>query len=140
MVAALKPGGWLVLQEFDALSLPADPARFPREHTFRTFQVLQSVMAARGVDAHIGRRLLGLMEPAGLEDIRAEGQMLMHRGGSPGADLYRANFEQMKDAMFDKGLTAAEFEADVQALADPSIAWPSQIMWTAVGRKPVSKH
>jgi ubiquinone/menaquinone biosynthesis C-methylase UbiE len=139
MVAALKPGGWVVLQEFDALSMHADPAVFPRERTLKTFQVLQSVMAARGVDAHIGRRLLGLMEQAGLEDVRAEGHMFMHRGGSPGADLFRANFEQMKDALLENGLTAAEFEADVKALADPSVVWPSQVMWTGLGRKPAPK-
>ena len=31
MVDALKPGGWLVCEEFDSLSMPADPARHPNE-------------------------------------------------------------------------------------------------------------
>jgi trans-aconitate methyltransferase len=31
LVAALKPGGWMVEEEFDSQSLPCDPLRFPGE-------------------------------------------------------------------------------------------------------------
>ena len=59
-----------------------------------------------------------------VEDARAEFRAL------------RANLDQMHDALIDAGLTQAQFDEDRVRMEDPSVYWPSQIMWTACGRKP----
>ena len=135
MIAALKPGGWLIVQEFDALSMPADPSMFASEHSLKSFDVMQRVMQARGVDARVGRRLLPMLEGAGLKSVEAEGHVVMNRGGSDGAALLRANLDQMRDELLAAGLTTHELKADLTRLDDPGVLWPSQIMWTARGRK-----
>ena len=136
MIAALKPGGWLVVQEFDALSMKPDPTIVESEHLLKTVAVLWQVMEERRVDVRFGRRLFPALESRGLLDVRAEGHVMMHRGGGAGARLLRANVDQMHDALIDAGLTQAEFDQDRLRMEDPSIHWPSQIMWTACGRKP----
>lgn len=136
LIAALKPGGWLVLQEFDALSMPPDPSIVPSERMFKTLRTLWEVMASRGVNNRFGRELLPLLVASGMQDVAAEGHVMMHRGGSAGARLSRANFEQMHDALIGAGLSQSDFDADLKRLEDPDTHWPSQIMWTVRGRKP----
>jgi len=137
MIAALKPGAWLILQEYDALSMRADPAIFEAEHRLKTFFALHDVMMARGVDLRFGRRLPGLLSALGLADVEAEAHVALSRGGSLWGRLLRANFEQMHDALVGSGgVTEEEYEQDLARLDDPAIIWPSQVLWTVRARKP----
>ena len=135
MLAALKPGGWIVLQEFDALSMPADPVRFAPEHLLKTFTAMQQVMLERGADTTFGRKLTPLLRAAGVADIEAEGQLSMVVGGSATARLLRANFDQMRGAILGTGVTPEEFAQDLERRDDPEVSWPSQILWTVRGRR-----
>ena len=137
MVGALKPGGWLVCEEFDSLSMPADPALHPDECALKAQAAMQRVMAARGANTRYGRDLTARMRALGLVDIRAQGRMAMWQGGSAGARLFRANFEQLREELLRTGLlTQAEFDDDLARLDDPRTLFPSPVMWTVCGRKP----
>jgi SAM-dependent methyltransferase len=136
MIAALKPGGWLVDEEFDP-SVSPDPTVNPEEVLLKTHVAMTRVMKSRGVDRGFGRRLFGQLRARGLKDVTAEGRTFMWEGGSPGASLLRSNYEQLRGAMIDAGyITQQEFEKDVSQLADPSFVTPSPILWTAWGRRP----
>ncbi|HEX3140580.1 MAG TPA: methyltransferase domain-containing protein, partial [Rhizobacter sp.] len=120
MLRALKPGGWLVCEEFDSLSMPADPVLHPDECALKAQAAMQRVMASRGTDTRYGRNLAARMRAMGLVDIRAEGRMAMWQGGSPGARLFRANFEQLRDELLRTGLlTQTELVDDLARLDDP---------------------
>jgi len=137
LAGALKPGGWLVCEEFDSLSMPADPARHPDEHALKAQAAMQRVMASRGANTRYGRNLAARMRAHGLVDIRAEGRMAMWQGGSAGARLYRANFEQLREELLRIGsLTQAELDDDLARLDDPRTLFPSPVMWTVCGRRP----
>ncbi len=136
LIAALKPGGWLVLQEFDAVTTRADPTKFESEHLLKTLTAVQDLLTDRGADIRFGRRLFPLLEAAGLNSVEAEGHLMFLRGGSAGASVQRANFEQMHDAMIAAGLREQEYQQDLARLDDDSVIWPSQILWTVRGRKP----
>jgi ubiquinone/menaquinone biosynthesis C-methylase UbiE len=136
MVAALKPGGWLVDEEFDS-SLSPDPAADPEEVLSKTHIAMTRVMASRGVDRVFGRHLFGRLRAHGLENVSSEGRSFMWQGGSPGASLLRSNYEQLRGAMIEAGyVTPQEFEKDIAQLQDPSFVAPSPILWTASGRRP----
>src|SRR5215218_1537769 len=80
LVAALKPGGWLVDEEFDSDSLPPDPAISPGETLRPTYHGLARLMADRGFDRRFGRRLFGRLRAAGLGEVGAEGRLeMLHR-------------------------------------------------------------
>jgi ubiquinone/menaquinone biosynthesis C-methylase UbiE len=135
MVGALKPGGWLVCEEFDSLSLLADPTLHPAESALKAQAAMQRVMAARGANTRYGRDLAARLRLHGLVDIRAEARMAMWQGGSAGARLFRANFEQLRGELLCTGLlTQAELDDDLARLDDPLTLFPSPLMWTVCGR------
>ncbi|MEO6528176.1 MAG: methyltransferase domain-containing protein [Gemmatimonadaceae bacterium] len=135
MAAAVKTGGWILIEDFDATMVP-DPALHSAEVLSTTYVAVTRLMADRGVDRRYGRRLFGCLRALGLQSIAAEGRTFMWQAGSPGPLLMRANFEQLRDDLVDGGyVTASEFERDVAALEDPEFVMPSPILWAAWGRR-----
>jgi SAM-dependent methyltransferase len=137
LMAALKPGGWLLDEEFDALSQRADPALSPGEELLKTVVAMERVLAQRGVEMRFGRLLFNRLRALGLEDVDAEARLVMIAGGSIGASLVRTNFDQLREAMIESGhITAEEFERDNRRLDDPEFLTPLPTMWAAWGRRP----
>lgn len=137
LVAALKPGGWLIDEEFDSHSIPPDPMVSPGEVLLKTHVAMGRLMAERGFERRYGRLLFGRLRAQGLVCVGAEGRMFMVQRGSPGVSLVRANYEQLRGAMIDPGyITNQEFENDLARLDDPDFMMPSSIMWSAWGRRP----
>jgi ubiquinone/menaquinone biosynthesis C-methylase UbiE len=140
LVAALKPGGWIVDEEFDSVSLPCDPILSPGEVQLKTQAALFRVAEERGIERRCGRLLYGRMRALELVDVRAEARLFMWYGGSAGASLMRANFEQLHDALIASGrVTEEELQQDLARLDDPDFMMPSPIMWTAWGRRPLAR-
>lgn len=140
LIAALKPGGWIIDEEFDSVSLPCDPARSPGEVQLKTQEALFRVVEERGIERRWGRLVYGRMRALGLVDVRAEARLSMWYGGSAGASLARANFEQLHDVLVASGLvTEDELQQDIARLDDPDFMMPSPIMWTAWGRRPAAR-
>lgn len=140
LIAALKPGGWIIDEEFDSVSLPCDPARSPGEVQLKTQEALFRVVEERGIERRWGRLVYGRMRALGLVDVRAEARLSMWYGGSAGASLARANFEQLHDVLVASGLvTEDELQQDIARLDDPDFMMPSPIMWTAWGRRPAAQ-
>lgn len=136
MVTALKPGGWILDEEFDYSVYP-DPAQFPGEVLSKTHQAMIRLMEDRGVDRKFGRGLFGRLRALGLVDVAAEGRTFLWPAGSPGTALMRANYEQLRIAMIAAGyLTQLEFERDIAGLEDANFLMPSPVLWAAWGRKP----
>jgi 2-polyprenyl-3-methyl-5-hydroxy-6-metoxy-1,4-benzoquinol methylase len=139
MVEALSPGGWLVVEEFDALSLQADPTISPTERPLKAFSAMRAVMANHGVDLLCGRRLATRVRALGLPDVVAEGRAFMFQGRSTGIDLFRASAQQLRDEMFASGLISeAEFARDMNLLDSPDLLIPSPVMWAVKGRRPAA--
>lgn len=140
LVAALKPGGWLVEEEFDSQSLAYDPLLMPAEVHLKTQTAFSRLLDERGMDRRWGRLVHGRMRALGLVDVRAEARLSMHHGGSAGTSLKRANFEQLRDALITSGyVTREELEEDMARLDDPEFVTPSSIMWTTCGRRPLAQ-
>ena len=137
MIAALKPGGWLVDEEFDSASPLADAVTKPSEAIPRTHLAMWRLMEDRGVERRYGRLLPGRLRAHGLTKIGAEGRMFVWEGGSPGGSLTRANYEQLRAGLIKAGyITEEEFEEDIAALDASDFLLPSPIMWTAWGQRP----
>ena len=137
MVKALKPGGWLVDEEFDSLSVPPDPALGSGEMLLKTQIALSRLLADHRVDRRLGRLLVGRLRAHGLAGIGAEARMTMWQYGSSGALFMRAAYAQVRQAMIEAGyLTRQQFDEDMAALDTPGFMMPSPIMWTAWGRRP----
>lgn len=137
LVTALKPGGWLVDEEFDSASLLPDPTVNPDEVLLETQKAAMRMVEDRGVERRWGRLLFGRLRALGLMNVDAEARVSMWHCGSQGALILRANFEQLRGALIGGGyITEQEFERDIARLNEPDFMAPSPIMWTAWGRRP----
>ena len=140
MIAALKPGGWLLTEEFDSVSLVSAPETYPWEMTLKSAVALRKIMIERGVDPAFGRSLAQNLRARGLQNISAEGRMLVWFGGSQGARLMRANLEQLREAILESGeATKLEFAEDIARLDQPDFMTPSPVMWSVAGRQPLNQ-
>ncbi len=137
LVSALKPGGWLVDEEFDSVSLLPDPTVSPGEVSLNSQMAVMRLLKDRGVERRFGRLLYGRLRAHGLGEVGAEGRLFMCRGGSSGVSLMRTNFHQLRGALLDAHyITEQEFDQDSARLDDPDFMAPSPIMWTVWGRRP----
>jgi len=140
MVAALKPGGWLLVEEPDHLTerVP-DPQTDAATATLleRCRHARDLGMAAAGVDSVYGRRLYGDVLRRGLVDVGAEGRVTMVRGGSVEAKLRQLTEEQLRPRRLAAGqLSEADMDRMHALLEDPTLVYMSAITMAVWGRKP----
>jgi SAM-dependent methyltransferase len=140
LVAALKPRGWLVIEDFDgriidrtiAASDAAAAASFKR-----LGGALVRLMEERGFEVEWARGLYGTLKSAGLSEVGMEGHVAVSEGGSLGASLDAANYAQVREEAVAKGLiTDAEIDAVLARLDALDFAVFSPVMFTAWGRRP----
>lgn len=137
LIAALRPGGWMLAEEFDSWSLRPDNMLNVAETPLKAFAAMQAVMASHGFDGYYGRRLVGHVRARGLTDLAAEGRLFMFGGGTNGADLTRAAISQTRAEMMAAGsITEAEIEHDLLRLNSADFMMPSGIMWAVRARRP----
>ncbi|MFY9528645.1 MAG: hypothetical protein WBC04_04225 [Candidatus Acidiferrales bacterium] len=135
IIAGLKPGGWIVIEDVDSVSAWPDPKLNSGETLLKTSAAMHQIMTQRGADLRFGRKLAHRLCATGLDDVDSEGRIFMWRGKSPGATLLRANFAQLHDPMIAAGLISEEeYAADTARLEDPSFMMPSILLWAAWGR------
>lgn len=144
MAAALKPGGWLVVEDFDwgpALDTPSSRALFMPTSAAKLFQkAVRSVLALMGevgYDAEFGRWLPAELRAQGLIDVAAEGRSYMIRGASPDGEFYRLSLAALRDRLVERGaLTVEEMDGAERLLDDPLFATMTPVMVAAWGRRP----
>jgi len=140
LVEALKPGGWLVIEDFDGASVRPDASINHYETPLPTSEAVRAYLT-RNQDGYFGRRLHGRFRELGLKDVYAEGRMLMFDRHNGGNDLMRVNFEQIGQDVIKAGLlTQQQLDADLAMIETDEYAMPSPIMWSVTGRKRSSGH
>ncbi len=136
MVKSLKPGGWLVIEDFDSASLQPDTRVNRFETPLPTSEAVRKYLT-RYQDGYFGRRLHGRFRELGLVQVSAEARMLMFDRHNGGDDLMRVNFEQIGANLIEAGLiTQQQIDADLEMLTRDEFAIPSPILWSVCGRRP----
>ena len=135
MVAALRPGGWLLLEEPDFFPVYTSPS--PLYVDFMV-ALVDTVVAASGRDCFWARALPALVAGQGLAEVGGEGDIALLHGGSPIAAFFQLTGEQIRDTMLAAGALSAErFEAALALLDDPTF-WAFAGAGIAVwGRRPM---
>jgi SAM-dependent methyltransferase len=134
MVAALRPGGWLLVEEVDFF-----PVRTSTSELYVDFMValVETVVEESGGDVFWARSLPALVAGQGLNEIGAEGDIGVLQGGSARAEFFQLTGEQMREEVISSGALSAErFEAAMALLEDPTL-WAFAGAGIAVwGRRP----
>lgn len=137
LVAALRPGGWLVLEDFDWSSLLATPACTAGDLHARTYEALRTVFPAAGAATEYGRCLPLDFRRAGLVDVGAEGRVHVALGGTPAAAWWRLTLEKLCPPLVATGqLSEAELAEMVAVCDDEGFCSFFPILVTAWGRRP----
>lgn len=138
MVSALRPGGWLLVEEADPMmqplvcpdeSGPAQRLANKLKHDFRT------LMAHRGVDLRYGRTLPRLLRDAGLADVQADAFFPLT--GTACAVLEQATVTQIRDRLVSAGLaTDEEIDQHLDNVEAGLLDLATSPLISAWGRKP----
>ncbi|TDD61703.1 methyltransferase domain-containing protein [Kribbella antibiotica] len=138
LVKMLKPGGWLVLEEFDSSWTPVlaasdevASALFERVHA-----TVLRLLEQAGAEPVWGRQVLGAMMRAGLEEVAATTYAEAWQGGGEGIQFHRANVEQVAGQLAEAGIGPRELEQFWALLEDPAFVVNSYPLISARGRRP----
>ena len=139
IIAALKSGGWLLVEEADIASMA--PQGSPEGQEGRLFlqfrEACVAALASAGGDYHYGRRLYRDVSDQELEGIQVEGRLHLAHGGTALGQFWRLNLEQMHEALVRHGgLTEEQLEATRRLLADPAFAFTTSTVWAVWGQRP----
>jgi SAM-dependent methyltransferase len=138
LVRALRPGGWLQLDEFDitygpALLMPDARARALYE-TFLTAKA--KLFHTAGADGAWGRHAAQAMHDAGLVDVDPQPRLERWDAGSAGARLQLHHTFHIRDQLINAGMTEAQL-AEVRALlTNPAFTASSCAIYSVQGRRP----
>jgi ubiquinone/menaquinone biosynthesis C-methylase UbiE len=133
LVRALRPGGTLVVEDYDWTSFGFDSAD---ESDDRVIDGILALMSATGYDREYGRRLVGALAVRGLDPVHGEGRSLVIDQTHPGFAFFRLSFEQIIPVAIDAGLvTVADAGVVGGRLGDGRrIMTPTLV--AAIGRAP----
>ena len=137
MVGALKPGGWLLVEESDLVSCLPDP-RMPHADLYsRAVAAFNQVIQAGGGDVYYGRRVYADAVAAGLIDVDAVGRVEMFRSRTPLSQFWQLTFAQLRGRIVGAGLlTDDEMEQFLALHDDAGFYAMSHIVMKVRGRKP----
>ena len=138
MVAALRPGGWLLLEEADPALQPLvcpDETGPEQRLANRLKTGFRALMTERGVDLGYGRTLPRRLRDAGLLDVAADSFFPVT--GPACAALEEATVRQIRDQLIDAGLARPdEIERHLDAVRSGRLDLATSPMISAWGRAP----
>jgi 2-polyprenyl-3-methyl-5-hydroxy-6-metoxy-1,4-benzoquinol methylase len=135
LMAAAKPGGWVLIEEPDyGFVAAADPAH-PEAAWFGEIwrAIVARLAASELVTADYGRRVRQALESAGAAEVGCEGSVWLRRGGDPAA-----RFAQMHNTLLAKAGVLDEADARRQNALydDPSFRYVDAALFSAWGARP----
>jgi hypothetical protein len=134
MIAALRPGGVLLIEDPDFITIYSTGELAVRSVMRAAMAHLEATCP---VDCEYGRRLPGDLIALGLVDVQAEGRCPIVRGGSPmAAQFLRLTIEKLKASVLAKGIVPeATYDNAVAAFEDPDITIVAPLTVAAWGHR-----
>jgi len=138
MVAALRPGGWLLLEDADTELQPLvclDESGPAEQRANRLRQAFRQLMTHRGADLRYGRTLPRTLREAGLVDVAAAGSFPV--GGTVCNRLEIATIRHVRAELVTARLADdAEIDAHLAAVAAGELDLTLAPLISAWGRRP----
>lgn len=138
LTGALRPGGRLVLEDFDCHWTPvlAAPDTDAADLFERVHSALLDLLSQAGAEPRWGLGTLSAMRRAGLADVTATTYAEAWTGGGAGVELHRANISQVAPRLRESGVTAGEVDRFLALLDDPAFVVNSYPLISTCGRRP----
>jgi SAM-dependent methyltransferase len=140
LVRALKPGGWLVTEDYDVsgpLPVLATPHGEAVEVLPTVWRAFQKVATGAGVDLSWGRHAYSSFLAAGLTEVSADLVGWSCQDGRPGRDLLPIGIGQLGERMVSAGATTAEeLDRFLALVKHPATVLCTPVFFSTVGRRP----
>lgn len=137
MVAALRPGGVLLVEDYDIqmqTMLCPDAYGPDQQLANRVKDAFRALLFSRGVDPTFGRRLPRILREHGLVDVVADGYFPL---ALPAVnELERANTVQVRDGLVAQGITDREIDRFLSLLDTGAMDLATAPLISASGRRP----
>jgi SAM-dependent methyltransferase len=138
MVQAIRPGGWVLVEDFDMAMQPLAVVDPQSEADVRANQIrvgFRTLLGERGVDPAWGRTLARRLRSLGLVDVTADAYMPLALAAA--RRLERANIEQIRAGLVAGGLVAdADVDAHLAAVDAGTVDIATPPLVSAWGRRP----
>jgi SAM-dependent methyltransferase len=137
---ALKPGGYLLIEDFDVtwqLPVLASPDKAGSELFWKVVNGIHELLCRAGMDLAWAREAYESLKEVGYTQLGYRGFCDVWKGGSIGASLHHANAMQVAENLIANGMaTEQELDAFSALTEDPRFAVSSYLMLATWGRRP----
>nr|WP_246324833.1 methyltransferase domain-containing protein [Petropleomorpha daqingensis] len=137
MISALRPGGWLLVEDYDVSLQPLIcPDAVTSDHRLANAvkAAFRQLLVDRGADTELGRKLPRLLREAGLTEVRADAYFPLAVPAV--AVLEAANVRQVRDALVERGdVTAAEVDRYLELASTAEVDLATAPLVSAWGRR-----
>jgi hypothetical protein len=134
LIAALRPGGWLLIEEIDFFPIHACGTGLYRDMII----ALEGILSPAGLNCHWARGVAPLLQDGGLTAITAAADVGFYNGGSSAAQFLAVSFEQLRDQLIAGGCTADDLDRIAVLLDDPTVWFPNMALVGVAGQRPRS--
>ena len=138
MAAALRPGGWLLVEDADTALQPLaclDESGPAQRRANRLRDAVRQLLTLRGADLRFGRTLPGALRETGLVDVAAAGSFPV--GGSACARLEASTIRHVRGELLAAGLADdTEIDAHLAAIEAGELDLTLAPLISAWGRRP----
>ncbi len=138
LVDAVRPGGWVVIGEFDATAPPPVLTAASDDDTHgyqRVVETFLGLLTSHGADLGWARHVHAAMVEAGLTQVHTLVHAESWTGGGNGIRLHEVNVLQKHDELIAAGLSTEELSRFRELIRDPGFACMSYPYVCTVGRK-----
>jgi SAM-dependent methyltransferase len=137
MVAAVAPGGWVLLEDFDTAEVRTTDRDGPHHELIaRVAVAFNALLAERGGVSSFAANARRELMNRGLVDTGSSGHVSIASGGTGFARAIAANTHQVRDQLEASGFTPAELDHFLTAIDDPGTLVGSPVLISTWGRRP----
>jgi SAM-dependent methyltransferase len=139
MADAVRPGGWILIEEPDASSVQPDPMapEKTRQLYSKVMKAIYSVLCDKGLDPYCGSRLFSWLQVLGFDSLHSEAWCRTYQGGanaikSPHIMAFR---EVMEPTVSAGAVSAKDFRDFLALFEDPAFSWRENLTVSTWGRR-----
>jgi len=135
MAEAVKPGGWVIVEDVDWLVF--EHQDLPEPFATLSRATIERAGSRLGYDGYWGRRMLPALAAAGLERVESRGRVVTMHGGAYSAEWYVLALERAAPALVEEGRVTQELvDAALAQARQPDFAILGPLTISAWGRRP----
>jgi SAM-dependent methyltransferase len=140
MAAAVRPGGWLLMEEGDFSTWGAVDTAYPGATSFdrATRSVWETLHRLHVMDTRFGRRLSSYVDALGWKEADYEARLRVSHGGDKVARFWGVTFSSMRTSpLVDAAaINPADLDMTLRLLEDSAFAFLGPIPFSAWCKKP----